>query len=293
MDIKGVLDTECCVCCGRPVPEGRLVCPVCEAGEIAQSAAQRNAGKNMEGGRVDMARKCLRIGKTVLVWLVVAAAVLMMIFTIVSVTTLNRNDRTLFGYKMFIVNTDSMAKTDFDAGDLIFVKEVDPSTLKEGDIITFLSQNTTSFGKTLSHKIRAVTTDASGNPGFITYGTTTDTDDETVVTYHYIMGQYQFSIPKLGTFFNFLKTTPGYFLCIFLPFMLLILYQGVHFFVLFRRYKREQMEELQREREKLETERQESIKMLEQIEQLKAQLAESRTVLPPTDDAPEENKREI
>ena len=217
-------------------------------------------------------KKALNIIKTTFVWLVVLLAVSMMIFTVISVTTFNRNDRDLFGYKMYIVNSDSMAKTDFDAGDLIFVNEADPSTFKEGDIITYMSQNTESFGETITHKIRKLTTDAEGNPGFITYGTTTDTDDETIVTYPYILGKYENHIPKIGTFFNFLKTTPGYFLCIFVPFMLLILYQGVNFFKLFRRYRKEQMDEMQAEREKIEAERAENAKMLSELQALKAQL---------------------
>lgn len=217
-------------------------------------------------------KKALNIIKTTLVWLVVLAAVSMMIFTVISVTTFNRNDRDLFGYKMYIVNSDSMSKTDFDAGDLILVKEVDPSTLKEGDIITFMSQDTDHFGETITHKIRKLTTDAEGNPGFITYGTTTDTDDETIVTYPYVLGQYKSHIPKLGTFFNFLKTTPGYFVCIFIPFMLIIIYEGVKFFNLFRRYKKEQMDEMEAERAKIEEERAANAKMLEELQALKAQL---------------------
>lgn len=223
-------------------------------------------------------KKALSVIKTTLVWLVVTLAVFMMIFTIISVTTFNRNDRDLFGYKAYIVNTDSMAKTDFDAGDLIFVKEVDPSTLVEGDIITYMSQNSENFGETITHKIRRLTTDAEGNPGFITYGTTTDTDDATIVTYPYILGKYVSHIPNVGTFFNFLKTTPGYFVCIFTPFMLLIIYQGVNFVRLFRRYKKEQMEEMQIERDKIEEERAANAKMLEELQALKAQLEGQQTV---------------
>ena len=221
-------------------------------------------------------KKALSILKTAVVWLVVLLAVSMMIFTVISVTTFNRNDRSLFGYKMYIVNSDSMAATDFNAGALILVKEVDPSMLKEGDIITFMSQDTDSFGETITHKIRKVATDAEGNPGFITYGTTTDTDDETIVTYPYILGKYEHHIPGLGTFFNFLKTTPGYFVCIFTPFMLIILYEGVKFFNLFRRYKKEQMEEMQAERDKIEAEKLENAKMLEELKALKAQLEGER-----------------
>lgn len=217
-------------------------------------------------------KKILNIIKQIFVWLVVVLAVFMMIFTVISVNTFNRNDRSLFGYKAFIVISDSMSKTDFDAGDLILVKEVDPSVLKEGDIIAFVSQDTNSFGEVVTHKIRKITSDAEGNQGFITYGTTTGTDDETIVTYPYVLGIYQKHIPKVGSFFNFLKTTTGYFVCIFTPFMLIILYEGVKCFRLFRRYKKEQMEEIQAEREEIAAEKAENAKMLEELRVLKAQL---------------------
>ena len=66
-------------------------------------------------------KKALNIIKTTFVWMLILLAVSMMIFTVVSVTTFNRNDRSLFGYKMYIVNSDSMAATDFSAGALILV----------------------------------------------------------------------------------------------------------------------------------------------------------------------------
>jgi signal peptidase I len=165
-----------------------------------------------------------------------------------------------------------MAATDFNAGDLIFVKEVNGSTLKEGDIITFISQNTESFGETVTHKIRRLTRDASGNPGFITYGTTSNVDDATVVTYPYILGKYETHLPYVGTFFNFLKTPQGYIVCIFIPFMILILYQGINCVKLFRRYKGEQLEEMNAEKAKIEEERAQNARMMEELLQLKAQL---------------------
>ena len=221
-------------------------------------------------------KKVFSIIKTTLILLIVLFAISMMVFTVVSVTTFNRNDRSLFGYKMYIVNSDSMAATDFNAGALILSKEVDPSTLKAGDIITFMSQDPNSFGETVTHKIRSLTVDAEGNPGFITYGTTTNVNDETVVTYPYVLGQYQSHIAGLGTFFNFLKTTPGYFVCIFTPFMLIIVYEGVKFFNLFRRYKKEQMDEMLAEKDKIEAEKAENAKMLEELKALKAQLESTK-----------------
>lgn len=230
--------------------------------------------------------KAMKILKNIFVWLIVALAAAMMIFTVVSVSTFDRADRNLFGYKAFIVLSDSMKATDFDAGDLVLVKEVDPATLKEGDIIAYTSQNTANYGETVTHKIRKLTTDANGEPGFITYGTTTDTDDETVVTYPYVLGKYRSHIPKVGAFFQFLKTTPGYIVCILVPFLLLILLEGIRCIRLFRKYKAEQQAELQAERDKIEADRAETQRMMQELLQMKAQMAQNGGETPKKDDTP-------
>ena len=229
--------------------------------------------------------KTLKIIRCIFVWLMVALAVGMMIFTIVSVSTFDRADRNLC-YKAFIVLSDSMSKTDFSAGDLVLVKEVDPSTLKEGDIIAYTSQNTANYGEMVTHKIRKITTDANGEPGFVTYGTTTDTDDETVVTYPYVLGKYSSRIPKVGTFFQFLKSTPGYIVCILIPFLLLILLEGIRCIRLFRKYKAEQQAELQAERDKIEADRAETQRMMQELLQMKAQMAQNGGETPKKDDTP-------
>ncbi len=230
------------------------------------------------------ARKVLDALRTIFTIIVLLAAVAMMIFTIVSVRTFDRNDRDLFGYKAFIVRSDSMSATDFSAGDLVLIKEVDPATLQEGDIIAFRSIDDTTYGETFTHKIRRLTTTDEGEPAFITYGTTTNTDDAIPVTYDRVQGRYEMAIPKVGTFFTFLKTVPGYICCILIPFMILIILQGVSSVKLFREYKKEQLAELEAkrrkeldemaaEREKLAAERLESQKMMEELRRMQAQLA--------------------
>ncbi len=221
--------------------------------------------------------------KAIFTYAVMLAAVAMMIFTVVSVTTFDRNDRDLFGYKAFIVRSDSMKATDFDAGDLILLQETDPAALAAGDIIAFRSVDPASFGETFTHKIRALTTTEEGEPAFITYGTTTNVDDAYPVTHGQVLGQYRFALKGVGAFFTFLKTVPGYICCILLPFMLLIIIQGVNSIKLFRQYKAEQEAELEAkrqkdlaemaaEREKLAAERAESRKMLAELRRLQAQL---------------------
>ena len=226
-------------------------------------------------------KKAWNIIRKIIVWAIVVFSLGMMTFTIISVTTFDRADRSVFGYSAFIVLSDSMKATDFDAGDLVIIKQTDPSTLKEGDIISFQSPDESNYGEIVTHKIREVTTDDEGNPGFITYGTTTDSNDQGIVTYNLVIGKYQGHIPKVGTFFNFLKSVPGYFICIFTPFFILILVQARNSIKLFRKYKKEQMEEIQAEKKSLEEERVKSQAMMEQLMQMQQAMEKNGGQLPP------------
>ena len=226
-------------------------------------------------------KKIIEVVKTVFTWIVVAFAVCIMIFTLVSVNTFDKNERNLFGFKFFVVQTDSMAKTDFKAGDIVIAKEVkDLRELKAGDIITFISESSHNYGETVTHKIREVTKDADGSIAFVTYGTTTDTDDEALATI--VVGKYVGNIPNLGAFFLFLKTTPGYIICILIPFLILIISQGINCIQLFRRYKQEQTAELEAERAKIEEERAQSQRMMAELLELKRQLAGQSVAPTPT-----------
>lgn len=217
-------------------------------------------------------KKVWNIVSTIFVWIIVMIAVAMMIFTIVSVNTFNRADRDIFGYKAFVVLSDSMSKTDFDAGDLVLIRETDPSTLQPGDIITYQSQNSHNYGENVTHKIRSLTVTPDGSPGFITYGTTTDTDDEAIVTYPYVQGKYVMALPKVGTFFAFLRTPQGYILFILIPFMMLIIYQGINCVKSFRAYKAEQLAKLKREKAAIAAERRRSAAMMRQLQEMQKQM---------------------
>ena len=228
------------------------------------------------------AKKILNIALKVVTWLLVAFTVFMMIFTVVTVTTVDRNDRSIFGVKFYIVQTDSMSLSEnnkdmdvhFDAGDIVIIKNVDdPRALQAGDIIAFMSTNSVSYGETVTHMIREIKKTEDGKVlGYVTYGTNTGTDDEALVEPEYVLGAYSGKLPGVGNFFAFVKSTPGYIVCILVPVLLLILYNGVNVIRLFRKYKREQMADMQAEKEKLEAERAENQRMMQELLALKAQL---------------------
>lgn len=253
---------------------------------------------------MDSTKKILNIALKVVTWLLVAFTVFMMIFTVVTVTTVDRNDRSIFGVKFYIVQTDSMSLSEnnkdmdvhFNAGDIVIIKNVeDPRALQAGDVIAFMSTNSVSYGETVTHMIREVKkTDDGKVLGYVTYGTNTGTDDEALVEPEYVLGAYSGKLPGVGNFFAFVKSTPGYIVCILVPFLLLILYNGVNVIRLFRKYKREQMEAMQAEKDKLEAERAENQRMMQELLALKAQLDQKNggEGTPPADPASEEMSAE-
>ena len=216
-------------------------------------------------------KKTFGVIKKAFTTLVAILAICMAIFTVVSVSTFNRQDRSIFGYKGFIVLSDSMAATDFKAGDLVISKEIAPSEIKEGDIITFISSDPDSYGEVFTHKVRTVE-NKNGNLSFITYGTTTNVNDATPVSEFNVLGKYQFALPKVGTFFNFMKTTPGYICCIFVPFMILIVMQVIDTISLFKQYKQEQLQDIKREKEELQKQREENERVMKELAEIKAKL---------------------
>lgn len=229
-------------------------------------------------------KKVIGILGKILLWALVAFTVFIMIFTIITVTTVDKNDRSLFGIKFYIVQTDSMSLSEnnadmdvhFNAGDIVLIGGVeDPKALEPGDIIAFLSTNSVSYGETVTHMIREVKkTDDGRVLGYVTYGTNTGTNDEALVEPEYVLGEYVGKLPGVGNFFAFVKSTPGYIVCILVPFVLLILYNGINVIRLFRRYKKEQTAAMDAEKEAIAKERAQNEEMLRELLALKESLAQ-------------------
>ena len=228
------------------------------------------------------AKRVLNIVFKVATWLLVAFTVFMMIFTIITVTTVDRNDRNILGVRFYIVQTDSKSlsennsyfKVHFNAGDIIIIKDVEDTTaFRQGDIIAFMSTNSESYGETVTHMVRKVQKNDEGKvEGYVTFGTNTGTDDEALVEPEYILGVYSGKLPSIGSFFAFVKSIPGYVICILIPFLVLIIYNAVNIIRLLRKQKYEQMRAMKAERDRIEAERAEVQRMMHELLSLKSQL---------------------
>ena len=230
-------------------------------------------------------KRIFGIASKVLAWIIIAATALMVVFTIFSTLTFDKNERSFFGTRFYIVLSDSMSLSDlnkddkvhFNAGDLVLIKkEKDNTVFEEGEVIAFISQNSENFGETVTHKIYSREVDEKGRLYYKTYGTNTGEIDEKEVYPEYVLGRYTGKLPKVGTFFGFLKTTPGYICCILIPFLLVIAWQGSGTIRLFMKYKREQAAIIEAEKAEIAAERKQNEEMLRELLALKAQMQQQQ-----------------
>ena len=109
----------------------------------------------------------------------------------------------VIGFTPYTVLSGSMEPT-YHVGSIVYVKKVDPTTLRVGDPITFrLTGNVIA-----THRIIEVHGEGTPDLGFRTQGDANDTVDGITLA-SAVIGKATFSIPYLGYLSNFLQQPKG------------------------------------------------------------------------------------
>ena len=148
-------------------------------------------------------KKVWSITSTVLVSIIVLAAIFLM-------------GSRLVGYRIFNIVSGSM-EPKYNVGDLIYVKEVDPSSVKVGDVITFVLNEDLVVA---THRV--VRIDAE-KQHFYTKGDANETEDGSPVHFNNLIGIPQFSVPWLGYVSDFIQHSPGMYITIAAVTILIVL----------------------------------------------------------------------
>lgn len=108
--------------------------------------------------------------------------------------------------------------------DVIFdVKVKDPSKIKKGDVITFVSRSAISNGLVVTHRVTRVVKNDTGYEYF-TKGDANLFEDSATAASESLIGKVIFKIPQLGRLQFLIKTKVGWLLCIVLPALLIIIF---------------------------------------------------------------------
>ena len=171
---------------------------------------------------------------SVLLWVIILVAALYAFTTMA--TRDNQNVSNIMGYTPLVVKSDSMAPT-FRAGDLIFIKKCDTSTLKEGDVICFhtIIDNEYALNTHRIQKIeevgnvRSYTTLGDNNKGIADTHIISDGD---------IVGKYVGHLKNAGKVMDFLSSSIGFLVVIVLPMLLFFIYQVYNLIMISIRLKK-------------------------------------------------------
>ena len=120
----------------------------------------------------------------------------------------------LIGMQVFNVISASMEPT-YSVGDLLYVKSVDPDSVKVGDPITFVLNEDLVVA---THRVVKVDRE---NRYFTTKGDANETEDAAPVHFNNLVGVPVFAIPLLGYVSAYIQSPPGMYVAIGLGVLLL------------------------------------------------------------------------
>ena len=125
-----------------------------------------------------------------------------------------------FGYKPFIVLSGSMEPS-IMTGDMVFVKETDPDSLKVGDVIAYKSGSAV-----VTHRIVEVKSE-NGETRYVTQGDANNAADQGMVKPADVEGIYQRRVAGAGNLAMFMQTTTGMILFVVCPLVLFVLWDVI------------------------------------------------------------------
>lgn len=151
----------------------------------------------------------------------------------------------LMGYQVFTIISGSM-EPEYNVGDLIYVKKVDPQTIKVGDDITFILNEDLVIA---THRVVRIDTEKQH---FYTKGLANEIEDSDPVHFNNVIGVPKFSIAKLGYVSNFIQNPPGTYITIGLGVLLILIVFLPD--IISKKEKEETQDDVSEENERLKSE---------------------------------------
>ena len=146
-------------------------------------------------------KSIFRMIADIISWTIFALLMLLAAFLIYYVIATNiyarKGERFRPIVSLYTIISGSMLPTIKVYDVVVNLKIDDPVKLKEGDVITFISQSKINYGETITHRINKITYN-NGTYYFTTNGDNNLVPDETPVEFNNIIGKVVLKIPQLG-----------------------------------------------------------------------------------------------
>ena len=196
-------------------------------------------------------KKIWNIVSTTLVVLIVLCAVFLM-------------GSRILGFECYTVISGSM-QPKYMVGDLLYVKEVDPYSIKKGDDITFILNEDLVVA---THQVIRVDT---ANQRFYTKGIANEIEDSEPIHFNNVIGVPQFHIPKLGYVSDFVQNPPGMYITIGVGIILILI---VFLPDILGKKKKQENAETEEKQNEIDAANEENEKLKAELAKLRAEMSE-------------------
>lgn len=169
---------------------------------------------------------------SLLTWLVFIAAFVLMVFAVA--VKISGNSTGFFGLGFFSVRSDSM-NPQIKKGDLVIARKIDDISALKVDVDNILFNYTVDGAKiVIVHRLIEIDTDT-----VTTHGIAAAEGENEIVPHSDIIGKSVLVIGGLGSVIDFLNTTTGFFVFVFTPIALIIIYEIFNIIRIVRHKKRD------------------------------------------------------
>jgi len=168
-----------------------------------------------------MKERAKKIGKILLTIIRVVIGILLAAFVlVVCLQRFSDNKISFFNYRMFTVVSQSMTPK-YDIGDVLVSKDVDPSKVKEGDVISYSGNYGDFSGKVITHRVVNVEKREDGKYYYRTKGDANIVEDPIVVE-NQLYGVVVYKSMILSLVYRIVGTKVGFYLFIIIPILFII-----------------------------------------------------------------------
>lgn len=133
--------------------------------------------------------KVVKIVSKILYQILIIVCVL--IAAVIILQKVSNSNKSIAGYRIFRVITGSM-EPEYDVGEVVISKEVDPKSIKVGDDIVYLGSYGEYSGKIIMHEVVAIDTDENGNLNFHAKGLHSSSVEDPQIKERQIYGVVKF-----------------------------------------------------------------------------------------------------
>ncbi|HPZ24246.1 MAG TPA: signal peptidase I [Bacilli bacterium] len=172
----------------------------------------------------------------------IAYIILLAILLVIVVQKVTKNNMTVGGYRIFTIVTGSMVP-EYNVGDILVSKEVDPGTLKVGDDISYRGEVGDFSGKIITHRIITAFHDDKGYH-FVTKGIANEIEDPGIMG-DQVYGKVVYKTIFLSTICKLMNNVVSYFV-IFAIVSIMVSYQVVQ--MIYSRDKGDDIDEGEKEK---------------------------------------------